>query len=182
MAARNVRRAGPTEHYEMAAPDDALTLVARAESAGELSPSAASQHQALALRTAVRHLPRPIGGGRPGRPVEGSRRCLLRCPRIRDRRPPGQDVSGRNQRPQRSDDGRIAPGGWPTTSPRPKVPVRPGPRAHRPRHPAQLARIRRSLRPSPGGGRASRSTSSRTIRSTPLLSFAVRHLAATAGS
>ncbi len=43
--------------------------------------------------------------------------------------------------------------GWPTTSPRPRGRMRPGRCADRPRHPAQLARVRPDLRPGPGLGR-----------------------------
>ena len=64
------------------------------------------QHPPLAHRAAVRRLSRPAGSGHRGGALEGARRRLLRRPRVRHRRPAGQDVPGRHQRPERADDGR----------------------------------------------------------------------------
>ncbi len=130
-------------------------LVSQAESSGELVGLGRGQHQALADRAAVRGLSRPPGGRHPGEALEGPGRRLLRRPGVRDRRPARQDVPGRDQRPQRADDRRERP--RPRRLRHPEQGGRFAPvGGDRPRHPAQLARVRPDLRPGPGGGRVHR--------------------------
>ena len=112
--------------------------------------------------------------------LEGARRRLLRRPRVRHRRPARQDVPGRHQRPERADDRRERPRPGrlrhrarrgPTPRGRASSPATPG--TTRPSSPALCARVLAAagfkvyLFPEP--------------RSTPLLSFAVRHLQCDAG-
>ena len=136
----------------MMSTEEAIARVGQAEPSGELSASAAAAiRRWLTESPFAQYRPRLLEDIEAG-PVEGARRRLLRRPRVRHRRPAGEDVPGRHQRPERPDDRRECPGpGRLRHEPqgRARAPVV----RDRPRHPAQLARVRRALRAGPGRGR-----------------------------
>ena len=132
--------------------DEALSRVGQAEASGQLSASAAAAiRRWLTESPFAQYRPRLLEDIAAG-PVEGPRRRLLHGARVRHRRAAGDDVSRRHERPQRPNHRRERPGAGR---------LRHGPQGsglapvvrHRPRLAAQLAGVRRALRPGAGRGR-----------------------------
>ena len=119
---------------------DPIAALERAR-AGKISDSAVANIRRW-LTEAPFAVPRPARRRHSGREMGRSRRRFLRSSRVRNRRPPRQDVSGRHQRPQRPDDRRERQGlaDYVTLAQgcRCRRVVR-----DRPRHPPQLRRVRR---------------------------------------
>ena len=165
----------------MISAEEAAAGLAQAEAAGRLSGTAAANiRRWLTEAPFARYRDRlleDIERGTLGR----ARRRVLRRPRVRHRRPAGEDVPGRHQRPERADDRRERAG--------------PGRLRHGEQGGRRAAVVRRSPA-TPGTTRPSSPSSAPRVlaaagfkvylfaepRSTPLLSFAVRHLTATPAS
>ena len=160
--------------------DEASVRLSEAVSAGRISSVGGGEYPAMALGTPVPEVPGATVEGHRARALGGSRRRVLRRARVRHGRPSRQDVSGRHQCPQRADDGRERPGPGRLRDRQEGAGCSPDAASiarDTRHHSAEFAELCARVLAAAGF----RVFLFRDYRSTPLLSFAVRHLHCDAG-